>query len=34
LAKARTPKKMTVKRARFRMALNWNFALENFFTNN
>jgi predicted transposase YbfD/YdcC len=34
LAKARTPKKMTVKRARFRMALNWNFALEHFFTNN
>jgi len=34
LAKARTPKKMTVKRARFRMALNWKFALEHFFTNN
>ena len=33
LAKARTPKKMTVKRARFRMALNWNFALEHFFGN-
>ena len=34
LAKARTPKKMTVKRARFRANLNWNFALEHFFTNN
>jgi predicted transposase YbfD/YdcC len=27
LAKARTPQKMTVKRARFRANLNWNFAL-------
>jgi predicted transposase YbfD/YdcC len=34
LAKARTPEKMTVKRARFRMALNWNFALKHFFSNN
>jgi predicted transposase YbfD/YdcC len=34
LAKARTPEKMTVKRARFKMALNWNFALEHFFNNN
>lgn len=34
LAKARTPQKMTVKRARFRANLNWNFALEHFFTNN
>jgi predicted transposase YbfD/YdcC len=33
LAKARTPKKMTVKRARFRANLNWNFALEHFFAN-
>jgi predicted transposase YbfD/YdcC len=33
LAKARTPQKMTVKRARFRANLNWNFALEHFFTN-
>jgi predicted transposase YbfD/YdcC len=32
LAKARTPKKMTVKRARFRANINWNFALEHFFT--
>ena len=34
LAKARTPQKMTVKRARFRANLNWNFALEHFFNNN
>lgn len=34
LAKARTPQKMTVKRARFRANLNWNFALKHFFTNN
>jgi len=34
LAKARTPKKMTVKRARFRANLNWSFALEHFFANN
>lgn len=34
LAKARTPQKMTVKRARFRANLNWNFALEHFFANN
>jgi predicted transposase YbfD/YdcC len=34
LAKARTPQKMTVKRARFMANLNWNFALEHFFTNN
>lgn len=34
LAKARTPKKMTVKRARFRANINWKFALEHFFNNN
>jgi hypothetical protein len=34
LAKARTPPKMTVKRARFRANLNWDFALEHFFANN
>lgn len=34
LAKARTPQKMTVKRARFRANLNWDFALNHFFTNN
>lgn len=34
LAKARTPQKMTVKRARFRANLNWSFALNHFFTNN
>jgi predicted transposase YbfD/YdcC len=34
LAKARTPEKMTVKRARLKMGLNWNFALNHFFTNN
>ena len=34
LAKARTPQKMTVKRARFRANLNWKFALEHFFANN
>lgn len=34
LAKARTPRKMTVKRARFRANLNWKFALEHFFTDN
>jgi Transposase len=34
LAKARTPQKMTVKRARFRANLNWNFALQHFFTQN
>jgi predicted transposase YbfD/YdcC len=34
LAKARTPKKMTVKRARLKMGLDWNFALNHFFTNN
>lgn len=34
LAKARTPQKMTVKRARFRANLNWNFALEHFFASN
>jgi predicted transposase YbfD/YdcC len=34
LVKERLPQKMTAKRARLRMALNWNFALEHFFTNN
>jgi predicted transposase YbfD/YdcC len=34
LAKARTPQKMTVKRARFRANINWNFALKHFFTSN
>ena len=34
LVKDRLPPKMTVKRARLRMALNWDFALKHFFTNN
>lgn len=34
LIKDRLPPKMTVKRARLRMALNWDFALKHFFTNN
>ncbi len=34
LVKTRLPQKMTVKRAQLRMKLNWNFALEHFFTNN
>lgn len=34
LAKARTPAKMTVKRARFRANLNWDFALKHFFKDN
>ena len=34
LAKARTPQKMTVKRARFRANINWDFTLKHFFTNN
>ena len=32
LAKARTPKNMTVKRARFLMMLDWSFAIEHFFS--
>lgn len=34
LVKDRLPPKMTVKRARLRMGLNWDFALKHFFTNN
>jgi predicted transposase YbfD/YdcC len=34
LMKSRTPPKMTVKRARTRMNLNWNFATKHFFTDN
>lgn len=34
LVKTRLPQKMTVKRAQLRMKLNWNFAIEHFFTNN
>lgn len=32
LVKTRLPQKMTVKRAQLRMKLNWDFALEHFFT--
>ncbi len=34
LVKSRLPKKMSVKRAQFVMTLDWDFALEHFFTNN
>jgi predicted transposase YbfD/YdcC len=34
LVKDRLPSKMSVKRARLRMTLSWDFALKHFFTNN
>jgi hypothetical protein len=34
LMKARIPAKMTVKRARTRMNLNWDFATKYFFADN